>query len=240
MTRAKRAMTIVLHPPAKTSGLRRISEFVREAIPSPIGDPAWYRQMSLDAQMKAEWDSSISVARDVVRAPRRAVRRRLPSLSFQTGERAGNLFAASGERKAAREAGIAAHAEYEQIEWLAPDAATTALERALVKPADAVALWRERAFEVFANGEWTSGRFDRVVFAGGKAVIYDFKTNARGRGESEADFSRRLSEAYAGQMSAYRKALAALTGLAAADISTVLLATATGSTIQLRTEAGWL
>ena len=131
--------------------------------------------------------------------------------------------------------GTAVHAEYEKLEFLPADRATNALERALTKPEGFVALWRERAFEVLADGEWTSGRFDRVVFtevAGRrKATVYDFKTNARLRGESEADFSRRLAETYAGQMSAYRRAVVALTGLAPADVSSVLLLTSTGAAV---------
>ena len=81
------------------------------------------------------------------------------------------------------------------------------------------------------DGVWTSGRFDRVVFTGGNAVIYDFKTNARGLKEDEAAFARRMAETYAGQMRSYRKALGALTGLAAADISAVLLLSATGAAV---------
>ena len=100
-----------------------------------------------------------------------------------------------------------------------------------MKPKDFVALWRERPFEVLADGVWTSGRFDRVVFAGGKAVIYDFKTNARGPKEDEAAFARRMAQTYAGQMASYRKALMALTGLAAEDVSTVLLLSATGAAV---------
>ena len=159
----------------------------------------------------------------------------MPSLSFQTGESAGNLFAAAGARQAALARGVAAHAEYEGIEWIPAEQAKNDFERALVRPDNLTALWRERAFEVFANGEWMSGRFDRVVFTGTgpnrKAVIYDFKTNARRRGESEADFACRMAETYRGQMTSYRQALAALTGLVPTDISAVLLLTATGAAV---------
>ena len=100
-----------------------------------------------------------------------------------------------------------------------------------MKPEGFVALWRERPFEVLADGVWTSGRFDRVVVAGGKAVIYDFKTNARGPKEDEAAFARRMAETYAGQMRTYRKALMALTGLEAKRVSAVLLLSATDDII---------
>ena len=238
MTRAKRAMTLILHPPAKASDSRRFSQFVREAIPRPIGDPAWYRTAK---------GPKASVARDleegeplppVVRGPRLRVSRRLPSLSFQTGESAGSLFAASGARQAAADRGLAAHAAYEKVEWLSADAAKTAFERALVRPPDATALWREKPFEVRTGEVWTSGRFDRVVFTGTgadrRAAIYDFKTNAQRRGESAADFAGRMVETYRGQMQAYRRALKALTGLDHGRIRAFLLLQATMAEAEVR------
>ena len=238
MTRAKQAMTIVLQPPSKTSTALRFSQFVREAIPEPIGKPDWYREFSGLSSSVSGLKSSPAPGEDLrleTRDKRRIVKRRLPSLSFQTGESAGNLFAAAGARQAALARGVAAHAEYEGIEWIPAEQAKNDFERALVRPDNLTALWRERAFEVFANGEWTSGRFDRVVFTGTgpnrKAVIYDFKTNARRRGESEADFACRMAETYRGQMTSYRQALAALTGLVPTDISAVLLLTATGAAV---------
>jgi len=237
MTRAKQAMTIVLHPDPATSKVRRFSQFVREAIPEPLGNPAWYESMGKRSPDRLNEDESTfkqatgtSLPRE--RAPRQRILRRLPSLSFHTGESAGSLFRAASARKTAIERGLAAHAAFEQVEWIDSQDAKSDLERALVKPADFVTLWRERPFEIFAGGEWTSGRFDRVVFAGGKAVIYDFKTNARLRGESEADFAARMQASYAGQMAAYRKALVALTGLPAEKVSTVLLLTQTGAAVR--------
>ena len=234
MTRAKRAMTVVLHPASKTSSARRFSEFVREAVPEPIGEAAWYLDFdaasnSVNGGMSS--DQPTNRPTDHVRKTRLIVKRRLPSKGFRDGQSAGELFAPSGARKAAIERGVAAHAEYERVEWIEAAAAKTDFEKALVKPKDLVALWRERPFEVLADGVWTSGRFDRVVFAGGKAVIYDFKTNARGPKEDEAAFARRMAETYAGQMASYRKALMTLTGLAAADISTVLLLSATDEAV---------
>ena len=234
MTRAKRAMTVVLHPKSKTSSSRRFSEFVREAVPEPVGEAAWYLDFdaaanSVNGGMSSEQPTNRPA--DHVRKARLVVKRRLPSKGFHDGQSAGELFAPAGARKAAIARGVAAHAEYEKVEWIEAAAAKTDFERALVKPKDFVALWRERPFEVLADGVWTSGRFDRVVFASGKAVICDFKTNARGPKEDEAAFARRMAETYAGQMRSYRKALRALTGLAAADISTVLLLSATGAAV---------
>ena len=45
MTRAKNAMTIICRPPAKTSERCYVSDFVREAMPEPIGDPLWYEKV---------------------------------------------------------------------------------------------------------------------------------------------------------------------------------------------------
>ena len=234
MTRAKRAMTVVLHPASKTSSSRRFSEFVREAVPEPTGEAAWYLNFdavsnSVNGGMSSEQPNIRPT--DHVRKARLVTKRRLPSKGFHDGQSAGELFAPAGARKAAIERGVAAHAEYEKVEWIDAAAAKTDFERALVKPKEFVALWRERPFEVLADGVWTSGRFDRVVFAGGKAVIYDFKTNARGPKEDEAAFARRMTEAYAGQMRSYRKALMALTGLTAESVSTVLLLSSTGAAV---------
>ena len=44
MTRAKNAMTIVCRPPAKSGSSIYISDFVREALPDPVGDPKWYEK----------------------------------------------------------------------------------------------------------------------------------------------------------------------------------------------------
>ena len=240
MTRAKQAMTIVLQPPSRTSTALRFSQFVREAIPEPIGNPEWYlasnvSSLASQAGKDIRPETKDEGTRGFARGKRRAVKRRLPSLSFQTGESAGNLFAAAGARQASLARGVAAHAEYEGIDWIPAEQAKNDFERALVRPDDLTALWRERAFEVFADGEWTSGRFDRVVFTGTgpnrKAVIYDFKTNARRRDESEGEFARRMAETYRGQMTSYRQALVALTGLAPADISAALLLTATGAAV---------
>ena len=242
MTRAKRAMTIILHPESKTTSARRFSQFVREAIPEPIGAPDWYLA-SDGIRPKSSGDSAEDGKREaedgmgMARAPRKRIARRLPSQGFRSGESAANLFAGASARKAAIEKGVAAHAEYERIEWLDGESARNDFERALVKPADFAALWREQAFEVFADGEWVSGRFDRVVFTGSgetrHAVVYDFKTNAKRKSEDDAAFVLRMRETYRGQMTAYRKALAKLTGLPAERIGAKLLLLATGAAVDV-------
>ena len=243
MTRAKRAMTIVLHPAAKTeSAARRFSQFVREAISEPIGNPKWHLAFEVSRPESSAAEDARHKTQDAGdggfrRQKRVAVRRRLPSLSFQTGESAANLFAAAGARQAALKRGVRTHADYEQVEWLLPDAATDDFARALVRPADGATLWREKPFEIRVGDEWISGRFDRVVFTGTgadrRATIYDFKTDVRQRGEDEGAFARRLAEAYRGQLLAYRRALAVLAGLPERRIACILLLTATRQAVNL-------
>ena len=239
MTRAKRAMTIVLHPESKTTKSLRFSQFVREAIKEPIGDPAWYLVQSAKCLVPsaAKEDSSLFAlstkhqALSTPRCARKRVARHLPSLGFHDGQSAGELFAGATARTAAIEKGVAAHAEFERVEWIADP--RDDFERALAKPEGLTALWREKPFEVFADGAWVSGRFDRVVFANGRATILDFKTNAIRRGESAADFETRMREAYAGQMRAYRAAVCALTGLEPEKVSAKLLLTSVRRTLDV-------
>ncbi|OAM87230.1 UvrD-helicase domain-containing protein [Termitidicoccus mucosus] len=144
-------------------------------------------------------------------------------------------------------AGLGACAFSEEI--LKLFAKETEFSRAFEKPDDAageVVLWREKSFEVFipvdenagekkSAGEWLSGRFDRVVFTGSysarRAVIFDFKTNAKLEGEGDAAFAKRMVEHYAPQMALYRKAVQALCGLGADAVSSVLLLTETAAVV---------
>ena len=251
MTRAKRAMTIVLHPAAKTTQARRFSEFVREAIPDPIGNPKWYEGVSPQETRDARRETVTSPVCRLASSPapgakhpaprtkhpRKRLVRRLPSLSFHSGESAGNLFAAAGARKAAQARGTAVHAAYERLAWIAAADAKTELERALVKPENLTALWREQPFEIRADGAWTSGRFDRVVITGTgasrRAAVYDFKTNAKRPQESADAFAARMVETYRAQMTAYRKALVALTGIPAENVTAVLLLEATAAAVSV-------
>jgi ATP-dependent exoDNAse (exonuclease V) beta subunit len=125
------------------------------------------------------------------------------------------------------ERGVKIHSEYEKVEWIDAAHATDDFDRALVRPEDAVCLWREKAFEIFADGEWTSGRFDRVVFLerGGtrSAVVQDFKTDRKRKDESDAHFAERLRREYASQMEAYRKAVSRLTKISEDLVSSEIL-----------------
>ena len=232
MTRAKRGMTVILHPAGSSL---RFSDLVRSAELGDLTHPEFaFAPQTVALRPHAEGLYGADESRPP-RAPRTVIRRRLPSRGFAEGQSAGDLFRASA-RSEAMKRGTAAHAAYERIAWLDASAAKTDFDRALVKPADATALWREKAFEVFADGKWTSGCFDRVVFRGAgearRAVIYDFKTNACRRGESVADFESRMRSAYASQLADYRSAVCALTGIPAERVETVLLLAATQTQVR--------
>jgi len=222
MTRARQAMTIILHPAPKTGSSLRFSDFVRRAITEPIGRPDWY----CDFQQKADDETpQVEPMAAPKRIPREIVRRRLPSLGFASGQSAGDLFVRDNARRAAMERGTAVHAEYEKVEF----------NEQLPKPEGFVELWREKSFEIFENGNWISGCIDRVTFfrKDGElhADIIDFKTNRPQRGESAADFAARLSATYASQLAAYRRAVRVLTGIPDENITTRLLLTNDGTAV---------
>ena len=250
MTRAKRAMTIVTQPaPKSATGSIRFSDLVRESMPEEIGDRDWYLKLQAGnlvcATARAEPGTQSGNAQPFVRGPRERIVRRLPSVNFHSGMSAGSLFARQG-RQAAAARGTVAHAAFERIAWVDPAAPQSDLERqvlangwheAFVKPSPDAQLWRERSFEILANGRWTSGQFDRVVFTGTgperRATVYDFKTNALKRGETAEAFAARMRAAYAPQLAAYRTAVATLTGLSPERIRTVLLLVANGGIDEL-------
>ena len=145
---------------------------------------------------------------------------------------------------AAAQRGVEAHAAYEGIEWADAEEAARlpeAFRAAFVKPSADAAVWRERSYEIFDGARWETGRFDRVVFTGTgasrTATLYDFKTNAKLPQETPEAFARRMGEAYAPQMAAYRRALARLTGIPAARIAATLLLEATGEAVGVRVPA---
>lgn len=204
LTRAKRALTIILNPLNKTAPKKpeRFSDLVRELKLETFGDMEWYRSF---AKTEPTDSSEKQVEERFVRSPREKVEKRRPSEHYLSGLSGASLFADNFGAAARR--GSEKHAELAKIEWG---------EGVFAKPSEDAELWRERAYEIFADGTWESGQFDRVVFTGSgenrRAIIYDFKTGAN------HDEAR-----YAPQMSAYRRALSRLTGIPEARIETKLV-----------------
>ena len=229
MTRAKQAMTIVLHPQGSSL---RFSDIVRSAELGDLSNP----EVRLEGKGTKEAERSKMPGEGVFRRGKRVVvRRRLPSQGFREGMSAGELFVKGGGRAGALARGTEAHARFEGIEWIDVAEARNGFERSFAKPESFVALWREKPFEVFADGAWTSGRFDRVVFRreGGemRATVLDFKTNRPLRGEGADAFAERMRVAYSGQMHAYRAAVSALAGIPPDRVEARLCLSETGAVV---------
>ncbi|MFH1530991.1 MAG: UvrD-helicase domain-containing protein [Pseudomonadota bacterium] len=218
------------------------------------GDPGWIRANPEQAAPLPAAPPRPCPLRDGG-TPRRRPTRTPSSVGGHPGAPAG-MF--SAVRDGARERGVAVHGLFEAVEWLddvaprelvrvwrarqpvAPEGVEeeflAALERpalraALVRPAGAVEVWRERSFEVLLDGDWVSGAFDRVVLVpdpgGGyaSATILDFKTDRT----SDAELDERV-EAHRPQMELYRKALAAVSGLDRSRVRWTLVFTWSGVT----------
>ena len=216
MTRARQGMTIVRRPtaeeradsrgkgkkPPKKDGAIWFSDIVAAAEFDDLANPGFKFEKKKDSDdEESSGDVGDSKAGQMpippfVRRPRKTLARRLPSLSFASGVSAGSLFASAEGRAAARRHGDEQHAAMAKVEF----------SEALPRPAGFVALWRERAFEVCLDGEWTSGRFDRVTF---------FRDDAGELCAEIIDFKSSLEhpERYDGQLAAYRRAVTALTGI---------------------------
>jgi ATP-dependent helicase/nuclease subunit A len=141
---------------------------------------------------------------------------------------------------AATDYGTAVHKVFEQVEWLGQELGLSGLEsavadvRACLERPDVAALFhaqnpqdealRELPIEFTDAGEWWSGVIDRFVLrrdkSGGvrEALIIDFKTDQ----VPDADA---LRERHAGQLAAYRRAVATALKLPSDKIKTVLVST---------------
>lgn len=214
------------------------------------GDPDWRRQVTPAAAAPAGDEALPALAPGDRPRGARAVALR-PSAERAGVVPAAQVFALSGN--AASEFGTAVHGLLAEVAWWdeAAEAATgrawrdraagdaavaeawrcvTAPELADVwrRPAGEAEVWREKAFEILLDGAWITGVLDRVVVVrdgGGRATaaaVYDFKTDRIG---NEADVARAV-ERHAEQLAIYRRVVAVLTGLPAANVATALVLTA--------------
>jgi len=233
MTRAKKALTLILHPANKKTPTvpERFSDLVRLVGLQTHGDKEWYLKISPQTPQTPQ----TSRTPQTTRRRRETIAKIRPSETFYTGLTGDRLFADDFGSAARR--GVELHAAYERIEWLDPSQAKTDFDRALVRPDAGATLWRERSYELWLDGKWETGCFDRVVFTGAgasrKAVICDFKTNALRPGESQTAFAARMRSTYAPQMAAYRRALSSLTGIPLRAVSATLLLQATGQAVEV-------
>ena len=236
LTRAKKALTIILHPQNAKPPPEpmRFSDLVRLVGLESGGDWNWYEKFGGPSPKDTPAEPADETP-PVRRKKRVSVAKARPSESFITGMAADVLF--SDGYGAGAEYGMEVHAKYEEVEWISEADAEDAIDRMFVKPDGLVELWRERPYEIFADGSWESGQFDRVVFTdegcGRKVVILDFKTNAMRSGETVDAYERRLREAYVPQMAAYRRAVHILTGIPLADVSAKLLLMRTRSVVDV-------
>ena len=144
--------------------------------------------------------------------------------------------------------GTALHEAFEKIAWLddgppqmpADESVRALIEACLAVPAIRelftragrdVVLLREQPFDTIADGTWTSGVIDRLHLhrENGRMVraeILDFKTDA-------VESGGELIEKYAGQMRAYRDAVAAATGLAPDAIDCLLVSTRLAALVEI-------
>lgn len=232
MTRAKRALTVILHPQNKTPPKtpQKFSDLIRGVNLTTKGNPHWYLSYE-----KGDEGHGRKERAAVSRGIRQTVKKMRPSESFYSGLKGDALF--GDDFGKAAEFGTRVHAEYEKVEWIEKAEAVTAFDKALVKPDGFLSLWREKSYELFVDGKWESGQFDRVVFTEingvKKAAIYDFKTNSARSGETPAEFAQRIRGLYSKQMNSYRRALTLLTGIAECDIKTSLLLYSTKDIVEV-------
>jgi ATP-dependent exoDNAse (exonuclease V) beta subunit len=260
LTRARKSTCVFLVDPASDPHEPRVQ--FRDLLVAPFGngpaaaespygrvvcrlgpEPHFAPPQAVPPEEGAAWEH----AAGDTRVPRRSPSDEKPAgRGFRTP--AAPLFA---REETAAERGEEMHAKYAAIGWIDPDAPKDDEERAIlasdwreafVRPADGAVLWREKRYERLADGAWETGQFDRVVFAGTgeerRATVYDFKSNRRREGESAGAFAERMRETYAGQMHAYREAVAALAGLEKENVRAVLLLADAFSAVEAGEERG--
>ncbi|MFC1467632.1 UvrD-helicase domain-containing protein [Verrucomicrobiota bacterium] len=251
LTRARRGLYIVTTAPSANSKSLYASTLLQQTLgagdDSPLlyetGEPNWF-EGEPGKREEAVVENNAKVEFTPNERPRFI--RKQPSVHEATGKTCGHLF--DPDAKNAADFGSAVHAALEQIDWLneTPDFSeeppeihellkealeTRTVSNLFQQPDGNVTLWKEKAFEIVLDGNWISGRFDRVVITNDElglpvsAEIIDWKT---GRTPPEE-----ASEFYTEQMQLYKQVLARLTGLPEEQIRTTLAFLRHGETVQL-------
>jgi ATP-dependent helicase/nuclease subunit A len=239
MTRAKRAMYVLVDPVKPNSTSHNYPKLLTEALGETWagGDAHWYEKLAPAEPAAPRSAGLVALAGEFARVPRLPAR--TPS-ALKSGVVAGSALFAAGERVAA-DFGTAVHALFATIEcwqeagaedWRAArraegvDASALAevlaclrapeLASVFAPPAAGGEVWRERAFEAVIDGVWVTGVIDRVVVKRGsdrraqRATVFDFKTD---RVADEPGELARAAQRHAGQIDLYRRVVARLTGL---------------------------
>jgi ATP-dependent exoDNAse (exonuclease V) beta subunit len=241
MTRAKRGLYVFLDTPAASAdeGKASLSNWLMTSLGldgaentvSESGDPGW-------AEGLGEILSSPETNPGGLGNAVRKRSRRTPS-----GQKAKHATSGSAQ---GRRFGTAVHSAFETIGWLdegsAPDfppELRKTMEEVLSKPeirnlflrkGESIDFFREQRIEAMLDGEWLSGVIDRLHVhraADGSVTrveILDFKTD-------RVDSLEELSERYAGQMDAYRRAMEAIHPQA--EVKCILISTALNQPIPL-------
>ena len=256
MTRARRALHLITTAPAADSKTLRLDNILQktlapDAVPDPAkpvwqhGEAEWWKANAPPGP--APILGSPLDFTGLPQAPAEPpLKSHLASQEHISGEgRPGWLFRPEGAE--ARALGTRIHGLLEQIEWLAPGLVpdipgaaagdgrfvaaflqTPGIHRWFEKPAGNVELLREQAFEALLDGQWLSGKIDRLHLekdAAGKPVrarILDFKTDQTPQAERHRP-----------QMEIYRQAVATLFGIPPEQIGCTLLFVRAGTAMEL-------
>lgn len=111
------------------------------------------------------------------------------------------------------------------LDLVLPVLAAPACLPAFAPPSEHAVVWNEKPFDCIYEGDWISGIFDRVVLdrdPAGRFVsarIIDFKTDTAADAAALAE----KAAGYAPQLALYRSAVARLTGLPPAQVTSALL-----------------
>jgi ATP-dependent helicase/nuclease subunit A len=216
------------------------------------GDPAWFETASVKEEPANE--PALKPLAAAEHGTGKRFQRVRPSQTSAVVVRGSHLFKADETR--GHQLGSEVHELFERIDWLSGEVdrdservrtvggdlsadaiqevlrcvAAPAMRLVFAKPAGAVLLWREKAFERFQNGRLLSGQIDRAVVhldGGGNPVsaeIVDFKTDAV---SSMAEIDRAAGH-HSPQLTAYRSALASTLGLPVGSVTAQLFFTRLG------------